>query len=182
MKPQPHLRALRRLSLKEDKIKGYAGNPQKFFDPFLQRFKVIVYRKGSYLVIDRYSGDEEYIGQAITFYRKRPIYGLNYYGKLMGREERDVRAVYEFLKHALRAGAGKSRHRGLNGFNEAKWLYKNTYKETRGFVEGEECIFYGKKIVYRGVYHGGAIEDSRGFKEWARKMLPVSELKKAVKF
>ncbi len=103
--------------MREDKIRGYGGDPQKFVDPFLPRFKVIAYRKGEYLVIDRYGGDERYIGETITFYRKRPVCGLNYYGVLLDRRFK-ARVVWNFLKKALRAGAGKTTHRGLNGFKE----------------------------------------------------------------
>lgn len=175
MIPQKHLKNLREISMRDDTIKGYAASPQKFIDPFLPRFKVIVYRKGPYLVIDRYSGDEQYIGQTITLYRKRPVDGLNYYGTLLDRRFK-ASIVWGFLKKALRTGAGKTPHRGLNGFKEGKWLYKNTYKEANGFVEGEEKIYYDKALLYRAVYHGGMIEDTRSYKEWSKGLKKMGNI------
>ena len=179
---QKHLNKLREISSKEDRVKGYSGSPQKFFDPFLPWFKALTYRKGPYVVVDRYSGEELNMGQAITFYRKRPIYGVNYYGILVGFGRKlGPKVVFDFLKKALCAGAGKTIHRGLDGFRENKFLYKNHFTEKGGFVEGEEKIFYGNKLVYIQVYHGGLIEDTRSYKEWSKKLLPSIELRKRLK-
>jgi hypothetical protein len=180
---QKHLKKLHEISSREDKTKGYGGDPQKFLDPFLPWFKVITYKKGPYLVVDRYSGEELNMGQAITFYRKRPIYGVNYYGILVGQGRKlGPKRVFDFLKKALRAGAGKTTHRGLDGFRENKFLYKNHFTEKRGFLEGEEKIFYGNKLVYIQVYHGGLIEDTRNYKDWSKKLSPATELKSKLKF
>ncbi|MBI4127878.1 MAG: hypothetical protein HY459_02280 [Parcubacteria group bacterium] len=177
-KLQRHLKKLRELSLREAKTKGYSGDPQKFFDPFFPWFKVIAYRKGPYLVVDRYSGEEMNVGQTVTFYRKRPIYGFNYYGILVGTGRKlGPKVVFTFLKKALRAGAGKTTHRGLDGFREGRFLYRNRFIEKQGFVEGEEKIFYGDTLVYRQVYHGGPIEDTRSYKEWSKKLLSSSALR-----
>lgn len=181
MNPKKHLKQLRLISLGEDKTKGYGGSSQKFIDPFLPRFKVITYKKGPYLVVDRYTGEEQNIGQAITFYRKRPVYGMNYYGFLQSRKFK-ARVVYRFLKKALRAGAGTSVHRGLNGYKDDGFVYKNSYKEIKGFVDGEETIFYKGKLIYIQVYHGGMIEDSRTYQEWSRKLLSTNCLRKEIKF
>lgn len=182
MNPQKHLKQLRLISLREDKTKGYGGSSRKFIDPFLPRFKVITYKKGPYLVIDRYTGEEQNIGQAITFYRKRPVYGVNYYGFLQSRKFK-AKAVYQFLKKALRAGAGVSVHRGLDGYKENGWVYRNSHKETiKGFVDGKETIFYKGKLIYIQVYHGGVIEDSRTYQEWSRKLLSANYLREEIKF
>jgi len=178
-----HLKKLRQISTREDKTKGYGGNPKKFFDPFLPWFKTLTYRKGPYLVIDRYSGDELNIGQAITFYHRRPIYGINYYGIVVGHGRNlGSQIIFDFLKKALRAGKGKTTHRGLNGFRENKFLYKNRFTEKRNFIEGEENIFYNNKLVYIQVYHGGLIEDNRNFKGWSKNLLSSTKLKKKLNF
>jgi len=175
-----HTTRIKEISLRQDKTEGYGGSPKKYIDPFLPRFKVIYYNKDKYQVIDRYTGQEQNIGQAIYYYQKRPVYGLNYYGTVTARKPKaDV--IFDFLKEALRAGAGKSVHRGLDGYKKDKWLYRNKFTEKRGFVEGEEKIYYKKKMVYVQIYHGGAITDQRPYKEWAKKLLPAKELKQRIK-
>lgn len=181
MDSKKHGEKLREISLKEDKTKGYGRATQKFVDPFLPRFKVITFKKGEYLVVDRYTGEELNIGQAITYFRKRPVYGLNYYGILLDKKFK-AKEVFNFLKKALQAGAGKSAHRGLDGFKEGYFNYKNRFNENRGFVEGEENIYYKKKLIYIQTYHGGLIEDSRDYKEWIKRLLPSKELLKKLKF
>ncbi len=71
-------------------------------------------------MVDRYAGQEQNIGQAIYFYHKKPVYGLNYYGIVVGKLKAGI--IFEFLKEALRAGAGKSAHRRLNGYKWKKHL------------------------------------------------------------
>lgn len=177
MDNRDHWKKLKEISLQEDKTKGYGGASEKFIDPFLSWFKVITYKKGAYLVIDRYTGAELNIGQAVTFYRKKPIYGINYYGILLDKKLK-AKIVFDFLKKALRAAAGKSDHRGLDGFKEDGYLYENKFTEKRGFVEGEERIFYNHKLIYIQVYHGGMLEDARSYREWSRKLNSSEELLK----
>jgi hypothetical protein len=88
--------------------------------------------------------------------------------------------VFNFLKKALKAG--KSPHRGLNGFGEEDWLYRNEYAEKRGFLEGEERIYYKEQLVYILIYNGGQISDKRTYLEWSKKLLNPSELVKNIKF
>lgn len=171
-----HIKKIKKISLQQDKTEGYGGSRKKYIDPFLPRFKVIYYTKGGYRVVDRYTGQEQNIGQAIYFYNKLPVYGLNYYG-IVTTGKLKAGIIFDFLKEALRAGAGKSAHRGLNGYKKNEWLYHNKFTEKRGFAEGEEKIYYRKKLVYIQVYHGGAITDQRSYKKWVRHLLPAQELK-----
>lgn len=175
-----HIKKIRKISLRQDKTDGYGGNPKKYVDPFLPRFKVIYYNKDQYQVIDRYTGQEQNMGQAIYYYCKQPVYGLNYYG-IVTTKKLKANIIFEFLKEALRAGAGKSIHRGLNGYKRDEWLYRNKFTEKRGFVEGEEKIYYKRSLVYIQIYHGGAIADQRSYKEWVKHLLSVKELKRKIK-
>jgi hypothetical protein len=145
-------------------------------------FKIITYKKWLYLVVDRYIGEELNMGHAITFHRKCFVYGVNYYGILVGQGRKlGPKMVFDFFKRALCAGAGKTTHRRLDGFRENKLLYKNHFIENRGLLEGEEKIFYGNKLVYLQVYRGGLIEDTRNYKEWLKKFLSSLVLKRKLK-
>ena len=180
MNLQKHLQQLKKISSKDDKTKGYGGNPQKFIDPFLPWFKVIFYRKGPYLVIDRYTGDEQYGGQTVTYFKKKPVSLLNYYGLILNKKfKTDI--VNEIIKAALRAGVGKSLYRGLNNYRNNGFVYKNTYTEKRGLIEGEEKIYYQGKLIYLMVYRGGTIQDNRSYKRWSKNLLPSKKLKE-IKF
>jgi hypothetical protein len=180
-----NIRALKKklykASIKDDCTKGYGGSPLKYIDPLLPWFKLITYRKGPFLVVDRYTGEEFNIGQAITFFRKRPMYGTNYYGILIDNKLK-VKIVFSFLKKALLAGAGKSTHRGLDGYKENSFRYSNKFTEKRGFTEGEEKIFNNNKLVYIQVYHGGIIRDSRTRKDWMKNLLRSKNLLQKLKF
>ena len=175
-----HKAKISAISLRQDKIAGYGGSPKKYIDPFLPRFKVIYYSKGQYQVVDRYTGQEQNIGQTIYFYHKQPVYGLNYYG-IVKTKRLKADIIFDFLKEALRAGSGKSVHRGLNGYKKNKWLYRNKFSEKRGFVEGEERIYYRERLVYIQLYHGGEIKDQGSYGEWVKNLLPKKELERKIK-
>lgn len=157
--------------MKESKC-GYGGATVKYADPFLPFFKVIIYKKGRYKVIDRYSGDENFIGQTIYYLNGEPKYGLNYYGLVIDKKFK-TREVYAFLKKTLIVGSSK--YRGLNGYKEDKWLYKNKYTEKRGFVEGEEKIYFNKKLIYILVYHGGKVNEHKSLKEFNKNLLSIKK-------
>ncbi|MFH1866815.1 MAG: DUF5680 domain-containing protein [Patescibacteria group bacterium] len=155
---------------------GYGTARVKYKDPFLSWFKVIVYKKDKYIVVDRYSGDQKFIGQSIYFKNKKPIFGFNYYGRIMVKEFlAKTDKLFDFLKKALRAGVGE-KFRGKNGFSESGFKYYNKYKESSGFLTGEEIIKYHQKTVYRLIYQGGSVEDRRNYKQWSRKLLSPTKL------
>lgn len=175
-----HITKIKEISLHQDKTMGYGGSPKKYVDPFLPRFKVIYYKKGEYKIIDRYTGQEQNIGQTIYYHHKQPVYGFNYYGMVTTRKLR-AEVIFDFLKEALKAGTGKSVHRGLDGYKRDGWFYQNRFTEKRGFVEGEEKIYYQSKLVYIQIYHGGEIQDQRSYKAWKKNLLPIRELKRKLK-
>lgn len=154
-------------NIMEENKKGYGEATIKYIDPLLPFFKVIYYKKGKYRVIDRYSGDENFIGQTVYSLNQKPVYGLNYYGIVINKRFK-TGDIYAFLKRALVAGS--SRYRGFDGYKEEKWLYKNKYSEKRGFVEGEEKIYFNRKVVYMLVYHGGKVIEHKSLKEFLKNL------------
>lgn len=162
-----HVKRLRELRCSDKKSRGYSGRSPRFVDPCLPRVRMLRFRHGPYLTIDRYTGQEQNIGQAITYFARRPVYGFNYYGRMVSRTVSAER-TFRFLKRALRAGAGRCAYRGPSEFRQQSWSYSNTFHEDGECVRGEERIYWQNKLVYWQVYHGGPIEDSRSYLEWQR--------------
>ena len=143
----------------------YEASKTKSKDPFLPKFKKIEYSRGKYRFIDRYTGGEKFAGEEVVYYKKQPIWLANYYGKIMVKNIK-MDEIYGFLGRALAAGYGKTFFRGLNGFKEDDYKYKNDIKGNLNFAKGtEEIIFKGKK-VYILYYHSGILEDSRQKWDW----------------
>ncbi|MFA4937329.1 MAG: DUF5680 domain-containing protein [Patescibacteria group bacterium] len=157
---------------------GYGNAKIKYKDELLPWVKVICYRKDKYVVVDRYSGDQKFIGQSIYFNNKKPIFGFNYYGRVVEKSFlAKTDKLFDFLKKALRAGVG-NKFRGKDGFSESGFKYYNKYKENNGFIIGNEVIKYNQKIIYRLMYHGGSMEDRRNYKQWSKKLLSSTKLYK----
>ncbi len=158
--------------MKEDKL-GYGGATKKYLSPLLPFFKVIYYKKGNYKIIDRYSGDENFIGETVYYLNKKPVYGLNYYGMVTDNKLK-TKKVYAFLKRVLISGSSK--YRGQNGYKEGKWLYRNSYNENHGLIEGKEKIYHNKRVVYLLLYHGGRISEHKTLKSFNKNLLPLRNI------
>ncbi len=160
---------------------GYGFIGVKYRDGLLPWFKVLIYKKGVYTVIDRYTGDQAFVGQSIYFYSKKPVFGFNYYGRILTKSFRlKTDHLFDFLKRALRAGV-KQKFRGLSGFSEDKFRYYNKYKKSAGFITGEEKIIYNNQVVYKLIYHGGSVEDKRIYKQWLDKLSTPAKLNRDLK-
>ena len=178
-KVKPYIHRFNQGYLKGLESLGYGSNPKKYKDPLLPRFKVLIYDKGIYHVIDRYTGHSKYAGQAITYYRNQPLFALNYYGAVLAKPLIDINKIFKFLKGALRANSKKNLYRGMNGFRKGRFTYRNQSVSRKGIVEGKEKIFSGRRLIYVAVYHGGYIYDNRPDAVWSKNLLTSSTLLKA---
>lgn len=112
--------------------------------------------QGEFKYRDRYFGYNPFIGEEIVFYKKEPIWGMNYYGKILS-EVVSPKEIYRFLQRALKMVNENRPFRGPESFKEDKLKYTNKVRGDIKKFKGEETIFYRREIVYRLTYHGGVI-------------------------
>jgi Domain of unknown function (DUF5680) len=112
---------------------------------------------GEFAYHDTYFGVRDFIGEEIIYRAERPIWGMNYFGVLLGAAL-DEKKVYGFLRDALMQDCvGIVPARGPTSHADGDWRYSNSVNgELDGFV-GLEEIFRAGEPVYRAQYHGGCI-------------------------
>ena len=161
---KPNIKELEKI-IKSGEYRGYVyqSSKTKTKDPYLPNFKKIEYSIGDYRFVDRYTGGERFAGEEVIFYLDMPLYISNYFGYIM-EDSFDLKVVYDFLSKALTAGHGKGLFRGLDGFEEGHFKYRNNIKGDLQLAIGDEEILHKNKRIYILYYHGGIIRDSR--KEW----------------
>ena len=125
--------------------------------PYRLGSKDLQFAEGDWAYHDSYLGESDFIGQEIVYYRRVPIWGMNYFGRIL-RPDRITSAeagamIQESLSRLYREG------RFLGGFEhrrgELRYVDTNT-GDFRHFT-GVEWIEQAGERVYELVYHGGLI-------------------------
>lgn len=137
-------------------INGYASSGEGGEKNLSDGGKELEYREGLFFARDRYFGSNPFGGEEVVFYRRQPVWLINYYGKVI-TESASVTEVYLFLKEALKKVPKNKPYRGPDNFKSGNFEYFNKVEGTVEKFVGEEEIFYKKELVYILKYHGGLI-------------------------
>lgn len=117
------------------------------------------FHEGDFSYLDSYFGGADFIGQEVVYYRGRPVWAMNYYGRILRPDMIEPaeagRIIQESLSEMYRQG------RFLGGFEHV--VDDSTYVDTN---EGDMASFTGREWitrqgikVYELVYHGGFIKE-----------------------
>lgn len=117
------------------------------------------FHQGEWAYLDSYFGGTDFIGQEVIYQQGRPVWAMNYYGRILEPERitgpQTGRIIQESLSALYREG------RFLGGFEHT--VDDSTYFDTNqgdvGSFTGREWIARGGLTVYELVYHGGLIKD-----------------------
>lgn len=142
--------------LKEAKVNTYASSGEASEKILRDGGKKLEYVKGNFFYRDIYFGFNPFIGEEIIFYHQKPIWGMNYYGKVIV-EPVSAKEIYLFLKEALKKVTEVKPFRGPDNFKSGYFEYLNNVEGKIESFTGEEKIFYKKELVYILNYHGGLI-------------------------
>ena len=139
------------------KIATYTSSGDEIGSVLDDGFKELTFETEGYVYRDRYLGFEPFIGQEIVLLDEKPIWGMNYYGKVLSSVV-TTQETYEFLRKALRLVLPDSPFRGPKSFREGTFDYKSKSSGTLSDFRGIETISYIGKAIYKANYHGGSIE------------------------
>jgi hypothetical protein len=113
------------------------------------------YAEGELRYIDTYLGGFHFIGEEAVWQAGLPVWGMNYYGKMLTKEI--PQGFGEFLKAALLRVPIEAPFRGPREWTEADYTYHCTVNGTFAQYDGWEEIRYQGKLIYRLLFHGGEI-------------------------
>ncbi|REJ25220.1 MAG: hypothetical protein C6P37_14945 [Caldibacillus debilis] len=126
--------------------------------PLLAGSRQLEYREGDYFYRDIYFGMGFFAGQEVVYIKDKPVWSMCYAGGVeKGLEHRLAKAVYAFLRKALRNAGHEQPYRGPVRFAEGEWIYRNGFSGGLEWFAGEETIALSGKTVYRLHYSGGFI-------------------------
>jgi len=138
------------------KISTYASSGEGGEKILFDGSKELEFKEGNLRYRDRYFGFNPFIGEEVVFYKDKPIWGMNYYGKVTCNDF-PAKKIYQFLQKVLREVREDKPFRGPDQFKKDGFEYVNKVNGDVNEFQGVEKIFAGNKEVYKLDYHGGLI-------------------------
>ncbi len=138
----------------------YAGQgDEASVTPLVPGSKQLEYRDDDYLYRDIYFGMVYFVGQECVSYRGRPVWSMSYAGGVISvpGDGVDPRAIYGFLRLALRHGTEAEPYRGPGRFSHESWSYTNASNGSLDSFSGIEGIARDGAQVYECRYAGGTL-------------------------
>ncbi|MCR4280246.1 MAG: DUF5680 domain-containing protein [Candidatus Komeilibacteria bacterium] len=106
---------------------------------------------------DTYYGGAFFIGTEVVRENGRPIWGMNYYGRILN-DDINRGDLFSFLREMLTRGEPGMLLRGPKKYKRKSWSYRYSYKGTLGNFTAQETIKYQGKKAYIAHLAGGSIE------------------------
>jgi len=134
----------------------YVGNGEKLLSYRLGSVD-LQYREGDWVYHDSYFGSQDFLGQEVVYERGKPIWGMNYFGRILLPEKITVRETVDMIRRSLSAMYAEGRFLGGFEHEYQQWKYvDHSVGEITAFT-GKEWIEKQGERVYELQYHGGMI-------------------------
>ncbi len=119
----------------------------------------IEFHRGDFAYLDSYYGGADFIGEEVVYFQARPVWAMNYYGRILEPALIEAAQAGQIIKASLSAMYLEGRF--LGGFDHVVGdsLYTDTSQGTVVSFSGTEWITRSGRRVYELVYHGGLIKD-----------------------
>jgi len=98
----------------------------------------------------------DFIGEEVVFENQKPIWGMNYYGKMLVDEV--LPGFSKCLKSSLKAVPVENPFRGPALFEQDGFVYKCSWQGDISEFNGNEAIYFDGIEIYRLSFHGGYIK------------------------
>ena len=117
--------------------------------------KDLTFQEGSFLYLDTYLGDIDFIGEEAVWFEGKPIWGMNYVGRMLADK---VPAGFSgFLKSTLMNVPYEMPYRGPEERTEGDFSYSCCVEGSLEWYKGTESIIYKGQKIYQLNFHGGYV-------------------------
>lgn len=134
------------------KIETYAGKGNNITSSRTNSHD-LQYREGDFCYLDTYLGGEQFIGEEAVWDKKKPIWSMNYIGRVL-----EDTFSGDFLRECLLNVSLEYPYRGPLLYSSGDFTYHNKIVGSFEWFNGSEEIFYKKDKIYECIYHGGIVK------------------------
>ena len=114
---------------------------------------------GEWSYLDSYFGGRDFIGQEVVYHNVKPVWAMNYYGRILRADLISPAEAGQVIKASL----SRMYHEGrfLGGFEHQHegFVYRDTNDGELTCFHGLETISRAGERAYELVYHGGLIKE-----------------------
>jgi Domain of unknown function (DUF5680) len=116
------------------------------------------YNEGAFHYLDSYFGGSDFIGEEVVYHERKPVWAMNYYGRILVPESITAEETGAILKRSLPKLYQQKRFLGGFECTDGKDAYFDTNEGKIESFTGQEWIERDGVCVYVLVYHGGLIK------------------------
>jgi hypothetical protein len=117
------------------------------------------FREGNFAYLDSYFGGTDFIGEEVVYYQNRPVWAMNYYGRILKPELIEAAEAGSIIKQSLTAMYQEGRFLGGFQYDMGNGVYTDTSDGDVASFTGKEWITRQGIVVYALVYHGGLVKE-----------------------
>jgi hypothetical protein len=117
------------------------------------------FEDGQWAYLDSYFGGTDFIGEEVVYFDGKPVWALNYYGRILRLELITAIQAGQMIKASLSRMYKEDRFLGGFEHTENDLTYVDTSEGDTTSFRGREYIRRGQDLAYELMYHGGLIKD-----------------------
>ena len=108
---------------------------------------------------DSYFGGSDFIGEEIVYFEDKPVWAMNYYGRILRQDLITAAQAGQMIKASLSRMYKEGRFLGGFEHTEQNLTYLDWNDGNVASFIGNEWIRRGQETAYELDYHGGLIKD-----------------------
>jgi hypothetical protein len=116
------------------------------------------FQEGKFRYLDSYFGGADFLGEEVVYYDGRPVWAMNYYGRILDPGKITGEGTGQVLRNSLSRLYQQKRFLGGFEYKDGRDAYFDTNQGGTGSFTGREWIERDGVCVYELVYHGGLIK------------------------
>ena len=113
---------------------------------------------GKWAYHDSYFGGSDFIGEEIVYLDERPVWAMNYYGRILRDDLITGAQAGQMIKASLSRMYREGRFLGGFEYKEGELTYIDASEGDSQSFHGHELIRRGEETAYKLDYHGGLIK------------------------
>ena len=117
------------------------------------------FREEEWSYHDSYFGGSDFIGEEVVYSGEKPIWAMNYYGRILRDDLLTGAEAGQMIKASLSRMYQEGRFLGGFEYSENDLTYVDSNDGAVEFFRGREIIRRGGETAYELDYHGGLIRD-----------------------
>jgi hypothetical protein len=114
---------------------------------------------GKWAYQDSYFGGTDFIGEEVVYYAEKPVWAMNYYGRILRDDLLTAAQAGQMIKAGLSRMYKEGRFLGGFEHTENDLSYVDSSEGSADCFHGREFIRRGQEIAYELIYHGGLLRD-----------------------